>query len=389
MNDLLNKLPDLKQNINLTKDSLNKFYRVLQEGKDKLNNNNDNYSSTPITFLEKYPQYLKIPPTNFIDPAIYSFLDKSNGFYQQFNLAMNGREFTIHLYLPSENYNTKDIDVVDFFQDCINKIYLWLHFIIPYIKGHCSKKSTFYIILTNFKKNLPKHDEPITYKHVNSAFTTSCNPETEIYIFRHEEWFKVLLHECFHCFGLDFSHYNNYEVEAEIIKTFKVRNKNGVRVYEGYVEIWAEVLNVLFVAYLKTKDKKSYLLLFEHLLNKELSFTIFQCTKILNHLNFSYDQIIDSKCKTMKYEETCNITSYYFLKLILFLNLRKFESWCKRNNSSIFKFNKNNMLKFVDFIIEQSNTPQLNKCLHRMKLFVNRAKLSDIAENTLKMTIIT
>ena len=96
--------------------------------------------------MEKYPQHLKIPPTNFIDPVIYGFLDKSNGFYQQFNLNVNDREFTVHFYLPSENSNTKDANVMDFFQDCINKIYLWLHFIVPYINGHCSKKSTFYIM---------------------------------------------------------------------------------------------------------------------------------------------------------------------------------------------------------------------------------------------------
>ena len=44
------------------------------------------------------------------------------------------------------------------------------------------------------------------------------------------------------------------------------------------------------------------------------------------------------------------------------------------------------MLKFVDFIIEHSESPQLNKCMQRMKIFFNRAKLTDVAEKTMKMT---
>lgn len=388
MNDLLNKLPDLKQNIGLTKNSLNLFYKHLEDGKDKLNKNNNNYLHTPIFFLEKYPEILKIPPSNFIDPEFYNFLDESQGFYQKINLTVKDREFTIHLYLPSNELCEKDNPPSISFQQYINKIFLWLNFIVPYIKGHCSKKSTFYLLLTDFKKELPSHKDIITYKHVNSAFTTSCNPDTEIYIFRHEEWFKVLLHECFHCFGLDFSHYNNYEVENKIVNTFKVLNKNGIRVYEAYVEIWAEVLNVVFISYLETNEKKDYLILFDKLINNEFSFSAFQCIKLLNHLNFSYNDLLDSSCKTIRYEEITNVTSYYFIKFVLFLNLKKFESWCKRNNISLFKFNKKNMLKFVDFIDTNSKSESLEKCLQRMNVFFSRAKLSNFSRNTMRMTLI-
>lgn len=388
MNELLTKLPDLKQNINLTKSSLNKFYKDLQKGKDELNASNPGYACSPIAFLDNYPDNLRIPSTDFVDPEIYDFLNKSTGFYQQFNANIGGRQFTIRLYLPSENSNTKDNHVADFFQDCIKKVYLWLHFIVPYIKGSCSMKSSIYLLLSPFKKRLPRQGEPITATHVNSAFTTSCSPETYIYIFRHEEWFKVLLHESFHCFGLDFSHYNNFEVEDKIAKTLSVRNKGGIRVYEAYVEVWADVLNIVLVSYLKTKDKKNFLILFEHLLNKELSFTLFQCTKILNHINFSYNNLIGTNCRTIQYEESCNLTSYYLLKLVLFINLRKFEAWCKKNNSSLFKFDKSNMIKFVDFIIEQSNAPALQTSLKKMIAFFHNTALSHVAKKTTMMTII-
>ena len=388
MNELLTKLPDLKQNISLTKDTLHKCYKTLQTKTAEIHHDKSNVKCTPITFLDRYPSKLQIPFTEFVEPRIYNFLNKSNGFYQQYHIHIGKRDFTIHLYLPSENSDSRTTNVGDFFMDCIHKVNLWLRFIEPHIRNNCSMKSTFYLIFTHFQKMIPSLNEPIAPKHVNSAFTTSCSPETSIYIFRYEEWFKVLMHESFHAFGLDFSHHNNSEVEKRITKVFKVNNKNGIRVYEAYCEIWAEVLNIVFLSFLKTKDKKNYLILFDHLLNKELSFTVFQCTKILNHIGLSYNKMICADNKSMKYEETANITSYYFLKLILFLNLRKFESWCKKNNTTLFQFENSNMTKFVDFIIQHSNTPPLQTSLQRMRTFFKRAKLSAIAQKTMRMTIL-
>lgn len=388
MNDLLTKLPDLDQNINLSKATLNNFYKRLCETKNKLNTSGNRNHCESVEFLNVFPNHLNIPESNFVHQEISNYLYESKGFYKEFNKKIQDRYFTIYIYLPYSSSNQKKDKVIDYFEDCINKIYLWLHFIVPNIRGNCSKKLTIYLLLSPFKKKLPSHNSPITYEHVNSAFTTSCSPETTIYIFRQEEWFKVLLHECFHCFGFDFSHYDNYEVENRIKKSFKVHNDNGIRVYEAYVELWAEVLNIVFISYLKTKDKKSYSILFENLINKELSFTLFQCTKILTHLNFSYDEINDEKCNNIKFKETCNLTAYYFLKFILFHDLDNFESWCKKNNFKLFGFKKENMLKFVDFIIERSNTLDVKKSMQKMKSFYEQSELSVIAKKTMKMTII-
>jgi len=389
MNELFNKLPKLKKNINLTKDTLNKFYKNLQNEKDKINDSKYKYKCTPITFLGEYPRDLQIPPIPFVDSEICSFLNKSSGFYQQFKINIFKRHFTIHLYLPSQDYNSRDDDVGHFFQECVYKIQLWLCFVSPYIKNQCSMKTTIYLLFTHFQKLLPQKNEPITTKHVNSGFTeTSYNNESSIYIFRYEEWFKVLIHESFHCFGLDFSRRYNSVIKDKITEVFKVENKNGIKLYEAYCEIWAEVLNVVFVSYFKTKDKNSFLITFDFLLNKELSFTAYQCNKILKHLRISYDDMINLNCRTIKIRETTNMTSYYFLKFILFLNLRKFESWCKKHNTTLFEFNKNNMLKFVDFIIQHSRDELIQKSFERMDVFNTRATLSSYEKKTMKMTIV-
>ena len=82
------------------------------------------------------------------------------------------------------------------------------------------------------------------------------------------------------------------------------------------------------------------------------------------------------------------MTSYYFLKFILFLNLRKFESWCKKHNTTLFEFDKNNMLKFVDFIIQHSRDELIQKSFERMDVFNTRATLSSYEKKTMKMTIV-
>ena len=66
-----------------------------------------------------------------------------------------------------------------------------------------------YIFLTDLKKKLPEHTgQEIGKINVNTGFTMTCRPKSNIVIYRKEEWFKVLIHETFHNFGLDFFVYN-------------------------------------------------------------------------------------------------------------------------------------------------------------------------------------
>ena len=59
--------------------------------------------------------------------------------------------------------------------------------------------------------------------HVNTGFTTTCPVDSEIVIFREEEWFKVFIHETFHNFALDFSDMNNsacHKIVLDILSQF-------------------------------------------------------------------------------------------------------------------------------------------------------------------------
>ena len=53
-------------------------------------------------------------------------------------------------------------------------------------------------LFTNHKKLLPSKEIILNTSHVNSAYTYACREDT-MTIFRQEEWFKVFIHETFHC----------------------------------------------------------------------------------------------------------------------------------------------------------------------------------------------
>ena len=121
--------------------------------------------------------------------------------------------------------------------------------------------------------------------NVNTAFTTTCPSDSEIVVFRKEEWFKAFMHETIHNFGLDFSNMNNEMVNTYILDIFKVRSK--VNLFEAYTEFWAEIMNALFCSFFLLKDKNNiseFLSNSEFFLNFERTYSFFQLIKILDFM---------------------------------------------------------------------------------------------------------
>jgi hypothetical protein len=87
------------------------------------------------------------------------------------------------------------------------KVAEWLNIAATAAPAECSAEMDIYIYLTDLKKELPTRADggAVREKHANTAFTTSCRKNTEIHLFRREEWLKVFIHETFHAMGLDFS----------------------------------------------------------------------------------------------------------------------------------------------------------------------------------------
>lgn len=387
MNRFIDKLPKTSL-IKLQKSTLSKIYKQLEDSLEYWTTRNILMNSSRLQYNRDIT-ILNIDDFSHIPKEIVTVF-KQSGFYNKtFSLEINDRNYKINFALPCLE---KDISIKQanlFFNKCLKKIFLWLNIVQEHVRQGCSDSLTICIIFTNHKKEIDKHNEILTPIHINTAFTTSCKKNTSICIYRKEEWFKVFIHETFHCLGLDFSHTDNFESEDLITKVFKVQNRNGIRVYESYCEIWAEIFNIILFSFLKTKTKTDFYDLFEKQLNRELSFSLFQSTKILQYHKLTYDSLVSSDCKTISFKEDTQVLSYYILKTILLFYLKDFEKWCKNNNNTLLQFNtdQKNITEFVYFIIEMSNTKQIKDIMAKYNDYLNRSKVPLEIEKTMRMTI--
>jgi hypothetical protein len=243
-----------------------------------------------------------------------------------------------------------------FFQDAIYKIYLWLNLADKYASKHCSETMNLHFYFTDHMKQLGSVDlEALDMIHVNTAFTTSCSRETEIYLFRREEWFKVFMHETFHNLGFDFSEMDCSTLDKRLNAVFPLNNK--FKVYESYCEMWAETAHVLFLLFFKGYNKSDALAKFETVLHYETVYSLFQCVKMLNHYQITYDQLTNKTCSFSKkarekYREKSPVFSYYVIKTIFLLSWNDFLEWCLNNNENLLQFSKtpNAQTSFADLI---------------------------------------
>ena len=260
----------------------------------------------------------------------------------------------------------------------VDTIIMWLYILNKYSSPNCSKVITIYLYLTSLRKKLPSNKiDVLNENNVNTAFTTSCQYNTEIVIFRSEEWFKVLLHETFHSFGLDFSDMNTTECNKEILSIFKVYSK--VNLYEAYVECWAEILNALFCSFFILKNKRDFeefVLNAEILINIERYYSFFQMVKTLKFMGLKYTDLYSGNGRVGLYKEKTSVLSYYIIKLILINNFQDFLEWCYTYNNSLLQFNKTfqNQMRFCEFI----------KLHYKSKTFINDISNTEIFINKLK-----
>jgi len=260
----------------------------------------------------------------------------------------------------------------------VDTIIMWLFILNKYSSPNCSKVITIYLYLTSLRKKLPSNKiDVLNENNVNTAFTTSCQYNTEIVIFRSEEWFKVLLHETFHSFGLDFSDMNTTECNKEILSIFKVYSK--VNLYEAYVECWAEILNALFCSFFILKNKRNFeefVLNAEILINIERYYSFFQMVKTLKFMGLKYTDLYSGNGRVGLYKEKTSVLSYYIIKLILINSFQDFLEWCYKYNNSLLQFNKTfqTQMRFCEFI----------KLHYKSKTFINDISNTEIFINKLK-----
>jgi hypothetical protein len=218
-------------------------------------------------------------------------------------------------------------------------------YLLRNVSESCSKYLSIYCYMTPFKKLLPEtRSEVLSSKHINTGVTYQCIKKNEVCVYRHEEWFKVLIHELLHSYGVDMR-------ITFSPKQFYTNSK--IRVGEAYVEFWAVYLNCVFAAYYLAKQdtipKNTKKIFSEYLakyIRAERIFSLIQVNKILRHNNIKY---VDLFKPNNEYREKTNVFAYYILKSLLLFKYYDFIILSmKYNNNNYSIINQKYIERFID-----------------------------------------
>jgi hypothetical protein len=345
---------------------INDGFNYVQTIKKQLGNSFYKLQKKNINSITDIPRPQTFPVSGFptlvrkhIDEYAFSLLTYS------FNLFE--REIEI-IFVVEENVDS----LIDKYNGFVDIMLVWLYIVNQYSSKKCASRLKIFIYHTSLTKVLPQTNIAILDEtHVNTAFTRTCPRNSEIVVFRKEEWFKVFMHETFHNFGLDFSDMNNNACNSKILSIFPV--VSDVNLYESYAEFWARIMNILFCSYIHMKNKNDineFLTNTEYFMNFEILYSFFQMVKVLNFMGLSYKNLYDKTdysdgIRKTLYKENTNVLSYYVITLILIYNYQDFLAWCNTNNTSLLQFKKtlSNQHKFCEFIEKKYKSKSLLKSI--------------------------
>ena len=369
-------------------------------------------SITKITHVNQIPKPKTFTASNF-PKEIISHIDKNMLYDISYTFSLFDREIKIQFVVEHANPEFQ----IELYNEYVETILQWLYIVNEYSSKTCSKKINIFIYFTSLKKQLPTSNIVILDEnHVNTAFTYTCHTDSEIVIFRKEEWFKVLIHETFHNFALDFSDMNTDECKNRMLSIFKI--KSEVNLYEAYTEFWAEIMNSVFCSYSLLKngegckggkrgkkgkketkeekekkekkeeeyDEEEFLSNCEFFINFERTYKFFQIVKTLKYMGLNYKDLYSNGLhieykREMLYKENSNVLSYYIITAILMNNYQGFLSWCNTNNLSLLQFKKttSNINDFCKFIEKNYKTTSMIESVESMEIFM--AKLQNGKKN--------
>jgi len=174
---------------------------------------------------------------------------------------------------------------------------------------------------------------------------TGCSSGYEISLWRKEEISKVLIHEIMHHLSLE--RISDLTVLQDFVyENFDIKRDITINFFESYTEIWANIINIFYIHFSNSKKTKKRKISDKNIsvlemLNLELTFSIFQCAKVLNF--YGYKKIEDfcnkKKIKSNKFIQKSNVFSYYIGRSLLFYNFDKFIELCLKYNQKIIEYN--------------------------------------------------
>jgi hypothetical protein len=174
-----------------------------------------------------------------------------------------------------------------------------LIYMIEYIKfktNNIIKELDIYLILTILKKMIPESNKKIGIINVNTGYTDFSN--NIIFIWRYEEFEKVLFHELIHYFNMDSRHTHlNHKIDIEGPHSY----------YEAITDFWGVYYHLIYFSIITNIKIKS-------LLELELGFICNQAMILHNFFELEDWKIKPNKIISQK----TPAFSYYIIKYLLF-----------------------------------------------------------------------
>lgn len=213
------------------------------------------------------------------------------------------------------------------------------------------KKMNIHLILSPAKKRL--EDGNLSAKNVNSGFTFV--KRNDIYIFRKEEFPKVIIHELIHHEKHIHQDYFKKDNEFRLKRVFNIHENATMILNEAIIELWATLMQLIFVS-------KKYKIDLMKLFRIELHYSLFKTYQIY---------MKQSQMSDRRWQDNSNIFCYIIFKTIFMYYLPE-----------LMKIYKYPILYddtiLTDFIINHKELPKIrdNPSYHIQGRLVVRDELS-------------
>jgi hypothetical protein len=207
------------------------------------------------------------------------------------------------------------------------------------------------------------------YSHLESLYEKKkdihcCHSNGNIYIFRKEEHYKVLIHELIHSCYKDRDMILSDENEL-FSKNFCINQQ--ILLNESYTETIATILNLFYLHIIlynnkskskinnKSQNKNKNMNILELMYINETKYSFYTMAKILNFYKINsindFTKYSNQKgCNTVFLQET-NVFSYYIVKPLLLYNISKFSDFLKKYTDNFSVVSKDCVKYFSKMIL--------------------------------------
>ena len=224
-------------------------------------------------------------------------------------------------------------------------------------KYKCNKHLIFWLIPTLSHRSFPKPGEVLSEIHINGGYTYPMR--NTVYIYRFEEFPKVMLHETIHHLPMDTGHKWDHQDLMKLYNVLHIDTTNcnqtcstDIMPNEAIVETWAEVYHLAFL-------ELEFHIPFQQMLQHEKNWAAIQTKRIKIHQKKYFPE----------WKENTHAYSYVVIRAALLWNLAAFLSIKAPYNQNILTNLILESISKPDFIaaVEKATIPTHDS--FRMTLF--------------------